>query len=108
MTAPLPYSRLVSVATGQPPSAGQPRTAGQPDSGALGHTAAGTPVWVQNYQPWASLYLVTVTYAGERRYTWVYGDPARLVSFAMEIGIGVEVERKHELDELLPPVVRVS
>ena len=104
MTA-LPHPAALTPLAGQPDACGQARTAGQPD---MGLTTAGTPVWVQNYQPWASLYLVTVTHAGELRRTWVYGDPARLIGFALEIGMGVEVERRHDLDDELPPVVRVS
>ena len=107
----LPYSRLVTVATGQLPSAGQARTAGQAGQwGDLGYTAAGTPVFVFNPECWASLYLVTVEHAGERRHSWVFGSPARLTDLAARIGVPCKVTSWNDelLDEQLPPVEFVA
>lgn len=102
-TAPLPF-------TGQPDACGHARTAGQPDACPrseavrVGRTAAGAPVFVFNFQPWASLWLVVVHHGSERSNSWVYGSPARLVDFARGLGLHVEAERWAALDEALPPV----
>lgn len=111
MTA-LPHPTTALPLTGQPDAGGQPRTAGQPDSGpreGVGFTAAGCPVWVNNAEPWATLHLVTVEHAGERRNTWVYGSPERLIAFARdELRLAVTVECWPALDEQLPPVQLLS
>ena len=109
MTA-LPLTQLPPLPTGQPDGCGQPRTAGQPGQwGTVRRTAAGTPIFVFNHEPWATLHLVTVNHAGERRHSWVFGSPARLVELAARIGVPVEVKVWwHALDETLPPVELTS
>jgi len=110
MTAPLPYQRLIKVPTGQLPSAGQGLTPGHPGQcpqrGDVGYTAAGTPVFVYNREPWATLYLLTVEHDGERRHTWVYGSPWRLVETVNRIGLRWSLDLRAELDGTLPPVER--
>jgi hypothetical protein len=109
MTA-LPFPITPITPTGQPDGCGQPRTAGQAGQwGDVRHTAAGMPIFVFNHEPWATLHLVTVNHAGERRHSWVFGSPARLVELGERIGVTVEVKVWwHALDETLPPVELLS
>lgn len=103
-TAPLPYSPVRTVPTGRPASAGQRRTAGQPD---MGYTASGAPVFVFNFQAWATLWLVTIKHPLGRVHAWCYGSPERLISFARDaLRLPVQVEERLELDGTLPPIER--